>query len=75
MPRSIIDTASSRPAYRRRQIRRWIWTLLILVLLAAAMWFLAHRAHAQEIGFAGGTAVAQCLWAEKGVLCEALSLR
>jgi hypothetical protein len=75
VPRSIIDTESSRPAYRRRQIRRFIWTLLILLVLAAAMWFLAHRAHAQETRSAGGTAVAQCLTVKKGVLCGTLSLR
>jgi hypothetical protein len=33
MPRSIIDTESSRPAYRRRLAIRWI--IVVVVILAA----------------------------------------
>jgi cell division septal protein FtsQ len=33
MPRSIIDTESSRPAYRRRLAIRWV--IVVLVVLAA----------------------------------------
>ena len=48
MPRQIIDTESSRPAYVRRRTRRHrrfagCWSLLV-----AAVWFLAQRAAGQE---------------------------
>ena len=38
MPRSIIDTESSRPIYRRRLLRR-----MLLAVLVLALWLL-HRA-------------------------------
>lgn len=60
MPRQIIDTESSRPAYVRRRARRLIVSLVVLVLIVAAIWFLAHRASGQEMRPRGGTAV-QCL--------------
>jgi ribose/xylose/arabinose/galactoside ABC-type transport system permease subunit len=57
MPRQIIDTESSRPAYMRRRLRRLLATVLLLVLVAAACWwFLAHRPSGQETGAAGGSA-------------------
>jgi hypothetical protein len=38
MPRSIIDTESSRPAYRRRLLVRWIVvTVLVLAVLAVGV--------------------------------------
>ncbi|MGC1381485.1 MAG: hypothetical protein WA814_10755 [Candidatus Baltobacteraceae bacterium] len=55
MPRQIIDTESSRPAYVRRRTRRLLLTLLVVVLVAAAVWFLALRAHGQESRAAAGT--------------------
>jgi ferric-dicitrate binding protein FerR (iron transport regulator) len=60
MPRQIIDTESSRPAYERRRMRRLLVSLLVFVLLVAAIWFLAHRASGQEMRARGGTA-SQCL--------------
>jgi ribose/xylose/arabinose/galactoside ABC-type transport system permease subunit len=59
MPRQIIDTESSRPAYVRRRTRRIVVSALIFLLLVAAIWFLAHRAVGQETRAAGGTA-SQC---------------
>jgi cytoskeletal protein RodZ len=39
MPRSIIDTESSRPAYRRRLLVRWIViAVLMLAALAVGVW-------------------------------------
>jgi hypothetical protein len=43
MPRQIIDTESSRPAYRRRLTIRWIAIALILVA-AAILGIVAWRA-------------------------------
>jgi hypothetical protein len=56
MPRQIIDTESSRPAYVQRRARRWIVSLVLFLLLVAAVWFLAHRALGQESWAPGGTA-------------------
>ncbi|MDE2482690.1 MAG: hypothetical protein KGN02_10915 [bacterium] len=45
MPRQIIDTETSRPAYQRRLLVRWI--LAAIVLLALTLlgfeWMKAHR--------------------------------
>ena len=45
MPRQIIDTESSRPAYQRRLFVRWV--VVAVLLLAAAFaglsWMKAHR--------------------------------
>ncbi|MBV9719738.1 MAG: hypothetical protein JOZ77_10480 [Candidatus Eremiobacteraeota bacterium] len=68
MPRQIIDTESSRPAYVRRRARRMVISLLVFALLVAAIWFLAHRAIGQEIGSSAGTA-SLCLFIEKEVPC------
>lgn len=57
MPRQIIDTESSRPAYERRRMRRLLLSLLVFVLLVAAIWLLAHRASGQEMGTTEGTAL------------------
>jgi hypothetical protein len=38
MPRQIIDTESSRPAYVRRRVTTFVVTLAILLLIAAAAW-------------------------------------
>ena len=50
MPRSIIDTESSRPIYRKRLLRRWAIALVIAVVvgLALALW-LSHRAPAARV--------------------------
>jgi hypothetical protein len=56
MPRQIIDTESSRPAYVRRRARRWVISLLVFAAIVAAIWFLAHRAMGQEMRVGGGTA-------------------
>ncbi|HEV3092010.1 MAG TPA: hypothetical protein VGX91_11290 [Candidatus Cybelea sp.] len=55
MPRQIIDTESSRPAFERRRMRRAIVVVLLVILVAAAVWFLAGRAHAEESLAAAGT--------------------
>jgi hypothetical protein len=55
MPRQIIDTESSRPAYNRRRVRRLIVAVLAVALLAAGAWFLTHPAHGQETPSAAGT--------------------
>jgi hypothetical protein len=56
VPRQIIDTESSRPAYERRRTRRILLSVLIFVAIVAAIWFLAHRAVGQETRAAAGTA-------------------
>ena len=43
MPRSIIDTESSRPIYRRRLLLRTILAVLVLAGLLLALWYL-HQA-------------------------------
>jgi ribose/xylose/arabinose/galactoside ABC-type transport system permease subunit len=69
MPRQIIDTELSRPAYERRRLRRLLAMILLLVVVAAACWwFLAHRPRGQETGAAGGSApTAELVFGEKGV--------
>ncbi len=45
MPRQIIDTESSRPAYQRRTLLRWLLVLAVFttaVLVAIQLWK-AHR--------------------------------
>jgi hypothetical protein len=74
MPRQIIDTESSRPAYARRRIRRWIVTLLVLALLVVACWLLARRAWGQETRAAAGSAAPRYLLEEKGVSSATLTL-
>lgn len=74
MPRQIIDTESSRPAYVRRRVRRLMVWLVVLLVLAAAWWFLAHRAWGQETRAAAGSAGPQYLLEEKGVRSVALTL-
>jgi ribose/xylose/arabinose/galactoside ABC-type transport system permease subunit len=66
VPRQIIDTESSRPAYVRRRTRRFVVSLLVFIALVAAIWFLAHKAAGQESRAPGGTA-SQCQ--QKGVPC------
>jgi hypothetical protein len=39
MPRQIIDTESSRPAYLRRRITTFVVIAVIVLALAAAGWF------------------------------------
>ena len=56
MPRQIIDTESSRPAYERRRARRIAISVVLFVLIVAAIWFLAHRAWGQETQSPAGTA-------------------
>lgn len=48
MPRSIIDTESSRPIYRRRLLLRAILAVLVLAGLLLALWLL-HRAPAARV--------------------------
>jgi hypothetical protein len=47
MPREIIDTESSRPAYRRRLTIRWIVVAVLIVIAAAAAYHFwqASRPH------------------------------
>jgi len=59
MPRQIIDTETSRPAYNRRRLRRLIAAVLVVALLVAAAWFLTQRAHGQETRAAAGTQAGQ----------------
>lgn len=40
MPRRIIDTESSRPAYRRRLAVRWVIAAFLIVLAVLAAWHL-----------------------------------
>ena len=68
MPRQIIDTESSRPAYVRRRTRRIVISVLIFLVIVAAIWFLAHRAVGQEMRPAPGTA-SQCEFRERGAPC------
>jgi cbb3-type cytochrome oxidase subunit 3 len=65
--RQIIDTESSRPAYQRRRLRRFLVTLFLLLVLVAACWFLLQRAHAKETRATEGSAPLQYLFEEKGV--------
>jgi len=67
VPRQIIDTESSRPAYQRRRLRRLVLTLLLLAVLVVACWFLLRYTWRQEGHAAGGSAVALYLYEEKGV--------
>jgi hypothetical protein len=74
VPRQIIDTESSRPAYVRRRIRGLIVWLAVLLVLVVACWFLVHRASGQETRAAAGSAGPQYLLEEKGVRSVALTL-
>ncbi len=47
MPRQIIDTESSKPAYHRRLAIRWIVTIVIVAIVAFVafeLWRGSHRA-------------------------------
>jgi uncharacterized SAM-binding protein YcdF (DUF218 family) len=55
LPRQIIDTESSRPAYVRRRTRRLLVTLLIIILLVVAGWLLVRHLAGQESSPARGT--------------------
>ncbi|MDH2908798.1 MAG: hypothetical protein HKL92_02325 [Candidatus Eremiobacteraeota bacterium] len=48
MPRSIIDTESSRPIYRRRLLLRAIVAAILLAGVVLALWML-HRAPATRV--------------------------
>jgi peptidoglycan/LPS O-acetylase OafA/YrhL len=75
MPRQIIDTESSRPAYQRRRFRRLVGAVLLLILLVAACWFVLYRpAHAQESRAAEGSASPLYLLEKKGVRNVRLTL-
>jgi hypothetical protein len=75
MPRQIIDTESSRPAYERRRLRRLLVTVVVLIVLVAACWFILHRpARAQESRAAEGSAPSHYLLEEKGVRNVRLTL-
>lgn len=52
MPRPIIDTESSRPAYIRRRVLQAIVAVVVLALIVAGVLLLLHRA------VAGGAATA-----------------
>ncbi|HTX60268.1 MAG TPA: hypothetical protein VMH02_11420 [Verrucomicrobiae bacterium] len=44
MPRQIIDTESSRPAYIRRRIATFVvWAAVLVAVAAAVCWFLRHH--------------------------------
>ncbi|HEX3368751.1 MAG TPA: hypothetical protein VHS56_04170 [Candidatus Cybelea sp.] len=60
MPRQIIDVESSRPAYERRRLRRIIIFVAIVLIVAAAVWFLAQRVRAEETLVAAGTLEREC---------------
>jgi hypothetical protein len=45
MPRQIIDTESSRPAYVRRRVTTFVVIAVVAVVIAAAAWAI-FRAHA-----------------------------
>lgn len=51
MPRQIIDTESSRPAYIKRNISRAVGVVVVAIVLAVVIFALLHR-HA---GVAAGT--------------------
>jgi hypothetical protein len=55
MPRQIIDTESSRPAYVRRKVRTFVAIAVIVIALAVAAWF-SWKNH---IATAGPTATTQ----------------
>lgn len=46
MPRQIIDTESSRPAYNRRRLVTFVVTILIVAALAAGGWL--YWSHASQ---------------------------
>ena len=49
MPRQIIDTESSRPAYQRRLAIRWIVAIVLVVIIvfvAFELWKASHHAPA-----------------------------
>jgi hypothetical protein len=48
MPRQIIDTQSSRPAYVRRRTIAWVVWLAVTILGAAGVWFVAAH-HAMPV--------------------------
>ncbi len=51
MPRQIIDTESSKPAYHRRLAIRWIVTVVLIVIvafIAFELWKTSH--HATPVG-------------------------
>jgi hypothetical protein len=52
MPRQIIDTESSRPAYQRRLAVRWVIIVLVIViaLLAGFEFWKAGGHHAANLG-------------------------
>lgn len=60
MPRQIIDVESSRPAYQRRRLRRIIVFVAIVLIVAAAVWFLAQRVRAEETHAPAGTLEREC---------------
>jgi hypothetical protein len=60
MPRQIIDVESSRPAYERRRLRRIIVFVAIVLIVAAAVWFLAQRVRAEETYAPAGTLEREC---------------
>ena len=43
MPRQIIDTESSRPAYVRRRVTTFVVIAVVVLALAAAGWFLMRN--------------------------------
>lgn len=57
MPRQIIDTESSKPAYQRRLAIRWIVTIVLIVIIvfvAVEWWRTTH--HPVPVGAAPGNA-------------------
>jgi hypothetical protein len=60
MPRQIIDTESSRPAYERRVMLRWAIVLIVFIglVLAGVAWWRAHGppAHAAALANPGNAA-------------------
>lgn len=52
MPRSIIDTESSRPAYQRRLAVRWIIIAVLVLVAAAASVHFWQASHAKTVNLA-----------------------
>ena len=45
MPRAIIDTQSSRPAYLRRRIGQAVVLLVLVAFVAIGLYFYLHHGH------------------------------
>ena len=58
MPRQIIDTESSKPAYQRRMAIRWIVAIVLIavaIFIGVEWWLSAHHAAAVGLVAPGNT--------------------